>query len=198
LAEGAIRRAVLTYRGEVARRSTKLITAAFVAGLLEGRLDQPVNLVNAELLARERGIEVVETSNPKKGDFGTLIPTTGSAATPVVASGTLFGSQFLRLVQLGQFRLDTYLDGTMLIFPHRDAPGLIGHIGTIFGRHQVNIARMAVGRESTSPGGEAVAVLNLDSWPSAEARAQVQAHPDIHSLTVVKLPAPGETPAWLG
>src|SRR5262249_31468814 len=153
LAEGAIRRAVLPYRGEVARRSPKLITAAFVAGLLEGRLDQPVNLVNAELLARERGIEVVETSNPKKGDFGTLIQTEVSAATPVLVSGTLFGNQFLRLVQLGPFRLDTHLDGTMLIFPHRDAPGLIGHIGTIFGRHQVNIARMAVGRESTSPGG---------------------------------------------
>src|SRR5262249_27524526 len=142
--------------------------------------------------------EVVETSNPKKGDFGTLIQTEVTAAKPVLVSGTLFGNQFLRLVQLGPFRLDTYLDGTMLIFPHRDAPGLIGHIGTIFGRHQVNIARMAVGRETGAPGGEAVAVLNLDNWPSEEARAQVRAHPDIHSLTVVKLPPPGEVPAWLG
>ena len=73
MAGGAVRRAELTYRGEVARKNTRLITAAFVAGLLENRLDQPVNLVNAEVLARERGIEVVETANPKKGDFGTLI-----------------------------------------------------------------------------------------------------------------------------
>jgi D-3-phosphoglycerate dehydrogenase len=197
LATGAIRRAVITYRGDVARRGTKLITAAFVAGLLEGRLDQPVNLVNAEILAGDRGIEIASTNNPKKGDFGTLIETEVTSAEPVVASGTLFGNQYLRLVQLGQFRLDAYLDGTMLIYPHRDQPGLIGHIGTIFGRHQVNIARMAVGRESDKPGGAAVAVLNLDSWPSDEARTQVLTNPAIHSLTVVKLPAIGEIPPWL-
>ncbi len=194
LAEGPVRKAVLTYRGEVARRGTKLITAAFVAGLLEGRLDEPVNIVNAELLARERGIEVVESSNAKKGDFVTLVQTEVTASKSMVASGTLFGNQYARLVQLGPFRLDTYLDGTMLVFPHRDVPGLIGHIGTIFGRHQVNIARMAVGRET--PGGEAIAVLNLDNWPSDEARAQVQAHPQIHTLTVVKLPPAGEMPPW--
>ena len=101
-----------------------------------------MNIVNAEMLARERGIEVVETSNPKKTDFSTLIQTEVIASRSVVASGTLFGNQFLRLVQLGPFRLDTYLDGTLLVFPHRDVPGLIGHIGTIFGKHQVNIARM--------------------------------------------------------
>jgi D-3-phosphoglycerate dehydrogenase len=197
LAEGAIRKAVLTYRGEVARRGTRLITSAFVAGLLEAGLDEHVNIVNAELLARERGIEIVETSNPKKGDFGTLIQTEVTSAKPNIASGTLFGNQFLRLVQLGPFRLDTYLDGTMMIFPHRDVPGLIGHIGTIFGQHNVNIARMAVGREQAAPGGEAVAVLNLDNWPSDEARARVKAHPAIHSVTVVRLPPAGEMPAWL-
>jgi D-3-phosphoglycerate dehydrogenase len=196
LAEGPVRKAGISYRGEVARRGTRLITAAFVAGLLEGRLDEQVNIVNAELLARERGIEVVESSNPKKGDFSTLIQTEVTADKPVVASGTLFGNQFLRLVQLGPFRLDTYVDGTMLIFPHRDVPGLIGHIGTIFGKHGVNIARMAVGRES--PGGEAIAVLNLDNWPSEAARAEVQAHPQIHSLHVVKLPPAGEMPPWFG
>src|SRR5262249_39756050 len=61
--KGAIRRAVLHYRGEVARRSTKLVTAAFTAGLLEMHLAQHVNVVNAELLARERGIEIVEQSS---------------------------------------------------------------------------------------------------------------------------------------
>jgi len=196
LAQGAIRRAELTYRGEVARKSTKLITAAFVAGMLENRLDQQVNLVNAEVLARERGIEVVETATTKKGDFGTLIHAEVMAEKKTALSGTLFGNQFLRLVQIGPFRLDTYLDGTMLVFPHRDVPGLIGHVGTIFGRHNVNIARMAVGRES--PGGEAIGVLNLDGEPAPEALSQVQDHPHIHSLTLVKLPRAGELPIWFG
>lgn len=196
LADGAIRRATLTYKGDVARRNTRLITGAFVAGLLEGKLDQQVNIVNSEVLARERGIEVVETSNPKKGDFGTLVQSEVLSNKPMLVSATLFGNQFLRMVQIGPFRLDTYLDGTMLIFPHRDVPGLIGHIGTIFGKHGVNIARMAVGRES--PGGEAIAVLNLDNWPGDAARAEVLAHPQIHALTVVKLPPAGEMPPWFG
>src|SRR5207249_5122577 len=73
MCQGAIQRAELSYRGEVARRSTRLITAAFAAGLLEFRLAENVNIVNAELLARERGIEITEQSNPRKGDFSTLI-----------------------------------------------------------------------------------------------------------------------------
>jgi D-3-phosphoglycerate dehydrogenase len=197
MADSAIHRVEITYRGDVTKKSTALITQAFVAGLLEKRLAESVNLVNAEMLARERGIEVVATNSPKKGDFSTLIQTDVSTEKrKTTASGTLFGNQYLRLVQIGPFRLDTYLDGTMLIFPHRDVPGLIGHIGTIFGRHHVNIARMAMGRES--PGGEAIAVLNLDNEPSPAALTQVKGHPAIHSLTVVKLPPAGEMPAWLG
>ena len=61
------------------------------------------------------------------------------------------------------------MDGIMLLFTHRDVPGLIGFIGTIFGKHQVNIAQMTVGRQM--PGGEAIAVLNLDSQPPEEALA---------------------------
>ena len=88
------------------------------------------------------------------------------------------------------------MDGVMLIFTHRDMPGLIGHIGTAFGRHQVNIAQMTVGRRA--PGGEAIAVLNLDSPPPDGALAEVRAHPQISSLSVVKLPKAGVMPAWFG
>jgi D-3-phosphoglycerate dehydrogenase len=194
---GAITKAHLHYRGEVAHRSTRLLTAAFAAGLLEYRLGGPVNVVNAEVLARERGIEIVESSSPKAGDFGSLVQadvtTEGKTYT---AAGTLFGQQYLRLVQLGPHRLDAYLDGIMLIFTHRDLPGLIGHIGTIFGRHQVNIAQMTVGRQA--PGGEAIAVLNLDSFPPDAAITEVKAHPQISSASVVKLPPAGQMPVWFG
>jgi D-3-phosphoglycerate dehydrogenase len=197
MCQGAIHRAELSYRGEVARRSTRLITAAFTAGLLEHRLAQNVNVVNAELLARERGIDIVEQSNPRKGDFSTLIKaeviTEKKAYT---AAGTLFGDQYLRLVQLGPYHLDSFMDGIMLIFTHRDVPGLIGFIGTIFGKHQVNIAQMTVGRQQ--PGGEAIAVLNLDNQPPEEAIKEVRQHPQISSLSVVKLPPAGQMPAWFG
>src|SRR5260370_25111236 len=93
--QGPVRKAGIRFRGEVARRSTRLITAGFAAGLLEGRLDQPVNLVNAEVLAHERGIEIVETSSPRQGDFSTLIQTEVTAGKPVIATRTPFGDQLL-------------------------------------------------------------------------------------------------------
>ena len=197
MAQGSIRRAQLTYRGEVARRSTKLITGAFAAGLLETKLAQNVNIVNAELIARERGIEIIAQTVSKKGDFSTLIQTDVTTDKKTyTASGTLFGQQFLRLVQLGPYHLDAYMDGVMLLFTHRDVPGLIGFIGTIFGKHNVNIAQMTVGRQL--PGGEAIAVLNLDSQPPEEALKEVRAHAKITSLSVVKLPPAGEMPPWFG
>jgi D-3-phosphoglycerate dehydrogenase len=195
MCQGAIKRAELHYRGEVARRSTRLITAAFAAGLLEYRLAEQVNIVNAELLARERGIDLVEQISPKKGDFGTLVQADVITDKKTYsAAGTLFGNQFLRLVHVGPYRLDTYFDGILLVFTHRDVPGLIGYIGTIFGKHGVNIAQMTVGRQV--PGGEAIAVLNLDSDPPEEALKEVRGHPQISSLCVVKLPPAGEMPAW--
>jgi D-3-phosphoglycerate dehydrogenase len=197
MAQGAMRRCVLHYRGEVADKNTRLLTAAFAAGLLETRLAENVNIVNAELLARERGIELVEQKSHAQGDFSTSLRVEVETEKKLyVAGGTLFGNQFLRLVQLGPYHLDTYMDGILLIFSHRDVPGLIGFIGTIFGKHQVNIAQMTVGRQQ--PGGEAIAVLNLDSQPPEEALAEVRSHPQITSVSVVKLPPAGVGPAWLG
>jgi D-3-phosphoglycerate dehydrogenase len=197
MTQSAICRAELNYRGEVARRNTRLITAAFAAGLLETRLAHSVNIVNSEILARERGIEIVEQSNSKRGDFSTLIQARlVTEKKTYTAAGTVFGHQFLRLVQLGEHHLDAYLDGILMIMTHRDVPGLIGHIGTILGRHQVNIAQMTVGRES--PGAEAIAVLNVDTQPPEAALAEVRNHPHISSLSVVKLPPAGEMPPWFG
>jgi D-3-phosphoglycerate dehydrogenase len=197
LAHGAIRKATLTYKGELAGKKTRLLTAAFTAGLLEYRLSEGVNLVNAEVLARERGIEIAESSNPKKGDFASLLNAeveTDQATT--IAAGTLFGDQYVRLVQLGNFRMEGYLDGVLLVFQHRDVPGLIGFVGTIFGTHSVNIAQMTVGRQTQ--GGEAIGILNLDSPPPELALNAVKSHPQISNVTVVKLPPAGELPHWLG
>lgn len=197
LAHGAIRRATLAYKGELAAKKTRLLTAAFTAGLLEYRLSAGVNLVNAEVLARDRGIEIAESSNPKKGDFAALlVAEVETEQGTTTAAGTLFGDQYVRLVQLGPFRMEGYLDGVMMVFTHRDVPGMIGFIGTIFGKHAVNIAQMTVGR--AAPGGEAIGILNLDSPPPDAALAEVKGHPQISSLNVVKLPPAGELPGWLG
>lgn len=198
LAQGQIRRATITYRGELSNKKTKMLTSAFTVGLLEKALSEGVNLVNAELIARDRGIEIGESSSPRKGDFSSVMHTeveTDGGTT--AAAGTLFGDQFLRLVQLGPYRMESFLDGTLFVFRHTDAPGLIGFVGTIFGEHGVNIAAMNVGRTGNIPGGEAIGVLNLDNVPSEAALEKVRSHPKISSATVVNLPAAGQLPDWL-
>jgi len=186
----------LLYRGEIADKETKILTAVFAAGLLQGKLDQEVNLVNAEMLLRQRGIKLSEESRTEMGSFRSSMTAEITTDNGVhKAAGTIFGQHMPRLVALDDFRLEAYLDGRLLVFRHQDVPGIIGAVGTVFGEHGVNIAQMAVGR--AAPGGEAVGVLNLDSEPSAEALAEVRQLPAIISATVVHLPPAGQLPAWI-
>ncbi len=188
----------LGYKGEVAKKNTRLLSAAFAAGLLEHAMAPGVNIVNAEVLLRERGIEVVEQRSTDIGDFSSMI--TAEVVTDKKtssASGTLFGNHMPRLVEKGNCRLESYLDGVLLIFTHRDMPGVIGKVGTLFGRHRVNIAQMSVGRATDKPGGEAVGVLALDTAPPAEALAEVLALDEVNEAWIVKLPPAGELPSWL-
>jgi len=188
----------LTFRGEVAAKDTNLLASAFCVGLLERAMSGEVNLINAQMLLKDRGIQLETTCDTKLGTFSSSI--TAQVSTDVktyVASGTLFGSDMPRLVRIGEHRLESYLDGTMLIFTHSDVPGIIGSMGTILGNHKVNIAQMAVGRAGDTPGGEAIGVLNLDSPPPQAALDEVDAHADITSSTVVQLPSAGELPTWL-
>jgi D-3-phosphoglycerate dehydrogenase len=195
---GTVKSATLRYRGEVAHKNTRLITASFAAGWMETALPGQVNLVNAEMKLEERGIKVVEEKTTETGDFGTMIQAEVTTDKKrYTAAGTLFGKEFLRLVRLGPFHLDAHFDGNLLIFTHRDVPGLIGFIGTTFGRHNVNIAQMNVGREADTPGGEAIGVVNLDAVPPESAIEEVRAHKDILSLSLIKLPKAGALPPWL-
>jgi D-3-phosphoglycerate dehydrogenase len=195
LDEGQPRSCSIAYRGEIASRNTRLVTAAFAAGLLESAIED-VNIVNAEMLLRERGIELVEQSRTDPGAFSSVVAVDLVSGDRVHrAAGTLFGHAMPRLVQLEGHRLEAYLDGVLLVFTHQDVPGIIGRVGTAFGQLGVNIAQMTVGR--SAPGGDAIGVLNLDQEPSAEALAAVMACPGIRSARVVKLPPAGQLPCWL-
>ncbi len=196
MAKPGAMRVIMNYRGEVADKNTKLLTAAFAAGFLQHALEREVNIVNSEVLLRERGIELVELRRNDMGAFSSQITAEVVAPDGVHrASGTVFGTAMPRLVQVDEHKLEAYLDGTMMIFTHTDTPGIIGNIGTTLGRHQINIAQMAVGRNQQ--GGQATGVLNLDSEPSAAALAEVKNIPGISGAKVIKLPPAGQYPTWL-
>jgi D-3-phosphoglycerate dehydrogenase / 2-oxoglutarate reductase len=195
LEEGPPRSCSIAYRGEIASRNTRLVTAAFAAGLLESALED-VNIVNSEVLLRDRGIELVEQSRTDPGAFSSVVAVDLVSGDHVHrAAGTLFGHSMPRLVQLEGHRLEAYLDGVLLVFTHQDVPGIIGRVGNAFGGMGVNIAQMTVGR--SAPGGDAIGVLNLDQEPSPEAVAAVLACPGVRSARVVKLPPAGQLPFWL-
>ena len=195
---GSIKSCRLTYRGEVADKNTKLLTSAFCAGLLEKAMDTEVNIVNAEVLLRERGVEIVEESHSELGAFNASMRVDlATEKMTYTIAGTLFGNEMPRLVRVQGFRLEAYLDGVLFIFHHDDVPGIIGSVGSIFGRHNVNIAQMSVGRASSEPGSAAIGVLNLDSQPPKPAIDEVLAHPHIERVSVVQLPPAGELPPWL-
>ncbi|MCA8995260.1 MAG: phosphoglycerate dehydrogenase, partial [Planctomycetaceae bacterium] len=194
-----IRSAEVQYRGDAASKHTRLLTSAFTAGLLSGALGDRINIVNANMLAEERGVPISVETSQKAGDFSTMIiaeVTTDQGTLRV--GGTMFGREYLRLVLLDDFQLDSYLDGTLLIYRHKDVPGLIGAVGTTLGKHQINIAHMALGRENDKPGGDSVAVINLDSLPDEKVFEELRTHPNVTDVEIVQLPPAGAPLPWLG
>ncbi|MFT7641036.1 MAG: D-3-phosphoglycerate dehydrogenase [Pirellulaceae bacterium] len=194
--EGSANSCSVTYRGDIRGKDTSLLTSAFCAGLLK-RAIEGVSIINAAILLKERGVQLSTQLQSDTGMFASSITATVvSNGKEFVAGGTLFGNEMPRLIRLGEFLLEAYLDGILLIFTHNDVPGIIGAVGTIFGNHRVNIGQMSVGR-SSKKNGSALGVLNLDSRPSQAAIDEVLVHPDIHSVHVIELPAAGERPPWL-
>ena len=195
---GAIEACVLQYRGEVADRETRLLTSAFCAGLLEGAMEEEVNIVNADVLMRELGVELTEETQVKAGVFSSSMTVELTRdGRKMVVGGTLFGNNMPRLIRLGDYRLEAYLDGNLFAFKHMDVPGIIGAVGSIFGRNGINIAQMSVGRTRHEPGGEAIGVLNLDGVPNQDTLKELLNEKGVLDARVVSLPPASQLPSWL-
>ncbi|MEJ7709748.1 MAG: ACT domain-containing protein [Pyrinomonadaceae bacterium] len=161
LIEGAVREVRLEYSGEVADMDAAPVTRSFLAGLLRD-VSARVNVVNAFLIAEERGIEVTASYKHASGDFA---PAIGSRVISVsgehIVSGSLFGQSEGRITEIDGFRIEAIPSGHMVLMHNQDVPGVIGRVGTILGDGGVNISRFHLGRRER--GGEAVAVIETDA-----------------------------------
>ena len=193
---GAIDTCELDFQGEISEKDTRLLVSAFCAGLI-GHYTDDASIINAELLCRERGIEIVRKSNAELGVFSSMIAASvkGEGVTRH-ASGTLFGKNMPRLVKLDDYRTEAYMDGNLLIFSHTDVPGIIGYVGNVLAEEKVNIAQMAVGRAGAQ-GGSAIGVLNIDDMASEAALSRLTENDAIDSAQLIDLPAISEVPDWL-
>jgi len=168
LAGGRAERITLSYYGALAGYDTRLLTVAALNGAFQGRSEQPVNYVNAPVIAAERGIEVLEERRRPSRDFTNLVRVeVRSNGDQVRVAGTTIGTENRQwLVSAMGFELEMELAPLLVFFRYDDLPGVIGRVGTLFGEAGVNIANMAVSR--TRRGGKALMALSIDTEPPAE------------------------------
>jgi D-3-phosphoglycerate dehydrogenase len=156
LAEGSsVERIEAAFLGRIAEFDTRLLTLAVIQGALQGRTEEEVNLVNAPAMADERGIVVEEKAVSEAQDFHELIRVTVIAGGERVAvAGTGIGpGRVPHLVEVQGRRLTIELAQFVTVFRYADLPGMIGRVGTIFGRHGINISSAAVGHTPDGGGG---------------------------------------------
>lgn len=186
LIEGRLKKVKVKYCGDVSTCELAPITLALMKGMLSPILKETVNYVNAPLIAKERGIEVVETRSTAAFDFTTLI--TVDAETDRMKSslsGTLFGKRDPRIVIIDGYHVDAIPSGFMLIIYNEDRPGVIGHLGTTLGDNSINIASMTFGRRKK--GGNAITVLNIDNPAPSHLIEEMKAFDYIQDIKLVRL-----------
>jgi D-3-phosphoglycerate dehydrogenase len=180
LTTGSIARISVHSEGAAAELNQKPIVAAVLAGFLRTQTDT-VNMVNAPLLAKERGIEVREVRTEREGDYHTLLRVSVKTdAGERSVAGTLFGEAAPRVVELFGIKVEADLVGHMLYVVNEDAPGFIGRLGTLLGAAGVNIGTFHLGRRTA--GGEAVLLLSIDDAVTPELLAQVRALPGVKTV----------------
>jgi D-3-phosphoglycerate dehydrogenase len=165
----------ITSYGGLADYDTRLLTLAALNGAFEDRADRPVNFVNAPMIARERGIEVREERSQSARDYTNLLRVEIRVGDEEIrVSGTTIGSDDRQwLVRALGFDLEIELAPLMVVFRYDDVPGVIGHVGTVFGEAGVNIANMTVSR--TRQGGKALMMLSVDTAPPTELVERIRA-----------------------
>ena len=170
LAGGDVRKIAIEVYGALAENDTRLLTVAALNGAFQGHTDQPVNYVNAPVVAADRGIEVIEEKRRSSRDFTNLVRV---SADGVRVAGTTIGTDDRHwLVSALGFELDMELAPRMALLLYDDVPGVIGRIGNLFGAAGVNIANMTVSRNRE--GGKALMALSIDSPAPPELMTQLR------------------------
>lgn len=172
----------LTYAGEIAAHETAPIRTAALAGLLEPVTDQRVNAVNADLVARERGLTVSETRTDAVQAWTSLL--TLDAGGLRLSGATAHGRP--RLTALNGFSLDAELAGRMLVTRHHDRPGIVGTVGTLLAQAGVNISSLELSRLSAA--GEAAMLVSVDQSISPAVLADLERIPGVREVRVLELP----------
>jgi D-3-phosphoglycerate dehydrogenase len=185
--DGIIDEIIIEYKGEVTGFTLEPIKAAVLKGILAPMLEETVNFINAPVIARERGIEVKETTTQDAGDYHSMIVVRlrGGKRQNSVA-GVLHGKKYPRIIMINDFVVEVVPEGEMLLILNNDKPGVIGNIGTLLGKNNINIARMQFGR--ARPGGRAISVVSVDTPVPDKILSTMKRLPNLLSVKKIRLP----------
>ncbi|MGH2478417.1 MAG: phosphoglycerate dehydrogenase [Ktedonobacteraceae bacterium] len=210
LQPGPLSHVELACSGEIADYDLRPLKAALIKGLLESVSDAHVNMINAPALARQRGLEIIEQKSSTPSEFANLItmrvldsnghtssfagkPGSGDERVDVLSGTVMHGIP--RIVRIGRYWTEMAPEGYILFCRNLDQPGMIGRVGTVLGKANVNICRMDVGpivrtpqhRDPQQPPDTALMIISVDDLIPDWAMAEIGEAGDIFGLTLVKL-----------
>ena len=180
-------RLVITYGGRASQLPTDPITRAVLKGFLTLAGGKEVNQVNARSLAATLGLVVEEIMSNEATDYNEWLHVAViSGDEKVSAGGSVFGARSTpRIVRLYSQPVEIVPEGVLFLLNNKDKPGMVGYLGMLMGKYNINIANMSLNRDAA--GGEALTILNLDSVPPAALLEEIQKDPDIRNVRVAKL-----------
>ena len=174
LSAGNVESITVSYHGKVAESKTALLRNSAIKGALKQSIDS-VNLVNAVSVAAERGIQVQEQKKPEDANAGSVISlSVRTHQGEHRARAAVLHGRYPRLLDLDGFHLEAPLEGHLTVFRNRDVPGVIGQVGTVLGKNEINIANFALGRSEASASTAAASASSGTGAARAEAMAVVQ------------------------
>jgi len=187
LISGRPKSLTIRYQGDIAREETDPVKVAVLSGLLEMITDERVNIVNADIIASNRGLSVTEQKDSACENYANMV----TVEVQTTSGGTLVAGSSLRgrtyLTRVDDYWLEIEPSGGYMLFTeHKDRPGMIGAVGTIIGDAAINISQMQVSL-GIQHGGKAMMVLCLDEFLPAECYQRILAIPDMYRALMVKL-----------
>lgn len=174
------------YSGEIVDYDTAPATAAVLRGLLSPFLDSSINYVNAPHIARERGLKIVESRSNRPSDFlNSIVVRVAGGTSANLVEGAVFSNKAVRLVRVNDFYLEAVPEGYILVLHNRDVPGVVGAVGTLLGKRDINIAGLELGRERV--GGMAISLIHVDGQVPPEILAELRTLGPVVSAQLIRL-----------
>jgi len=189
VAEGNPTAVRIAYRGKIASMNTQLMSYSGLAGVLNRSLEQNANMVNAMVIAKERGLAISETYESRAASSDSILLELETERGTTTVEGTLVLGK-PRLIQAEGITCEAGLTGHIVFMKNSDVPGVIGHVGTVLGRNSINIANFALGRNDVDEGERhAIALVETDQKVPESVLAELKTHKAVLVARTVEFPA---------